>query len=47
MTADVDSDADYHRPSDEIGTLDIDNMTRIIKGIALSSMTIVAGKESP
>jgi hypothetical protein len=34
----------YHKASDEIGTLDMKNMTEIIKAIAISSSTIVSGR---
>lgn len=37
----------YHTPDDEIETLDINNMTEIIKSIAISSGTIVIGKDTP
>ncbi len=37
----------YHKASDEIGTLDMENMAMIIKAIALSSKGIVSGKETP
>ncbi len=37
----------YHKQSDEIGTLDMNNMAEIIKAIALSSETIVSGKDTP
>lgn len=37
----------YHKQSDEIGTLDLKNMTEIIKAIAMSSSSIVAGKDTP
>jgi hypothetical protein len=37
----------YHKVSDEIGTLDIDNMAMIIKSIAISSKGIISGKETP
>jgi hypothetical protein len=37
----------YHKLSDQIETLDMDNMAMIIKSIALASRTIVAGKDSP
>lgn len=46
-TSKMDSEPNYHKASDEIGTLDIDNMARIIKAIALSSKGIVSGKETP
>lgn len=41
------NEPNYHRPSDEIGTLDMNNMAEIIKAIALSSVTIVNGKDTP
>ena len=37
----------YHKQSDEIGTLDMNNMSEIIKAIAISSKTIVSGKDTP
>ena len=37
----------YHKPSDEIGTLDMENMAMIIKAIAISSKGIISGKETP
>jgi len=37
----------YHKQSDEISTLDLKNMTEIIKAIAISSGSIVAGKDTP
>ncbi len=37
----------YHKQSDEIGTLDMTNMAEIIKAIAISSKTIVSGKDTP
>ena len=46
-TSKMDSEPNYHKPSDEVGTLDLENMAEIIKAIAESSKTIVSGKESP
>jgi hypothetical protein len=46
-TSKMDSEPNYHKVSDEIGTLDMDNMAMIIKSIALSSRTIVSGKDTP
>jgi hypothetical protein len=43
----MDSEKYYHTVDDEIGTLDLDNMTRIIRAIALSSISIVQGKDTP
>jgi len=37
----------YHKVSDEIGTLDMENMAMIIKAIAVSSKGIISGKETP
>ncbi|HMI77719.1 MAG TPA: M20/M25/M40 family metallo-hydrolase, partial [Ferruginibacter sp.] len=37
----------YHKQSDEIGTLDMNNMAEIIKAIAISSTTIISGKDTP
>lgn len=46
-TSKMDSEPNYHKMSDEVKTLDLDNMTMIIRSIALSSRGIVAGKETP
>lgn len=46
-TSKMDSEPHYHTSDDEIETLDLANMTRIIKAIALSSATIVSGKDTP
>jgi putative aminopeptidase FrvX len=46
-TSKMDSEPNYHKASDEIGTLDMDNMTEIIKAIAISSSTIISGKDTP
>ena len=43
----MDSEKFYHTQDDEIETLDMKNMAEIIKAIALSSQTIVAGKDTP
>jgi Zn-dependent M28 family amino/carboxypeptidase len=37
----------YHKQSDEIGTLDMNNMAEIIKAIALSSRSIISGIDTP
>jgi len=37
----------YHKQSDEIETLDMNNMAEIIKAIALSSKTIISGVDTP
>ena len=46
-TSKMDSEPNYHKVSDEIETLDMVNMTQIIKAIAISSATIVNGKDTP
>lgn len=46
-TSKMDSEKFYHTQDDEIETLDMKNMAEIIKAIALSSTSIVAGKDSP
>ncbi len=46
-TSKMDSEKYYHTLDDEIETLDMNNMAEIIKAIALSSKTIVSGKETP
>lgn len=46
-TAKMDNEPHYHKPSDEIGTLDLNNMTEIIKAIAISSRSIVNGTDTP
>lgn len=46
-TSKMDVEPHYHKPSDEVKTLDLDNMVMVIKAIGLSSKSIVAGKETP
>jgi len=46
-TSKMDSEPNYHKVSDQIETLDISNMAMIIKSIALSSKTIIAGTDTP
>lgn len=46
-TSKMDVEPHYHKPSDEVKTLDLDNMAMIIRAIGLSSKSIVAGKETP
>jgi Iap family predicted aminopeptidase len=46
-TSKMDSEPNYHKPSDQFETLDMDNMTEIIKAIAKSAQTIVSGKDTP
>jgi len=46
-TSKMDSEPNYHKVSDHIETLDMENMAMIIKSIALASRSIVAGKDTP
>jgi Zn-dependent M28 family amino/carboxypeptidase len=46
-TAKMDGEPNYHKVSDEVSTLDLENMAEIIKAIAISSTTIVGGKDTP
>jgi Zn-dependent M28 family amino/carboxypeptidase len=46
-TSKMDSEKYYHTVGDKIGTLDLENMTGIIKSIGISSATIVSGKDTP
>lgn len=46
-TSKMDGEKYYHTVDDEVETLDIANMTRIIRAIALSSQGIVGGLRTP
>jgi hypothetical protein len=46
-TSKMDSEPNYHKVTDHVETLDLDNMTMIIKAIALSSKAIIAGTATP
>ena len=46
-TSKMDNEPNYHKQSDEIETLDMNNMAEIIKAIAISSKTIISGKDTP
>lgn len=46
-TSKMDSEPHYHKLTDHIETLDMANMSEIIKAIALSSKSIVAGTATP
>jgi len=46
-TSKMDVEKFYHTLDDEIETLDMQNMTEIIKAIAISSKGIISGKETP
>jgi Zn-dependent M28 family amino/carboxypeptidase len=46
-TAKMENEPHYHKPSDTVETLDLPNMVEIIRAIALSSRSIVEGKDTP
>lgn len=46
-TSKMDSEPNYHKASDEVKTLDLVNMTEIIKSIGISAQTIISGKDTP
>ncbi|RYY60959.1 MAG: M28 family peptidase [Chitinophagaceae bacterium] len=46
-TSKMDNEPNYHKVSDQVETLDLQNMTRIIQSIALSARSIVEGKDTP
>jgi Zn-dependent M28 family amino/carboxypeptidase len=46
-TAKMEGEPNYHQLSDEVQTLDMENMAQIIEAIAESSKTIVGGKDTP
>jgi Peptidase family M28 len=46
-TSKMDVEKYYHKPGDEIGTLDLSNMTEIIRAIGLSASSIISGKDTP
>jgi hypothetical protein len=43
----MDSEKFYHTVNDEVGTLDIDNMTAIVRSIALAARGVVSGRATP
>ena len=46
-TSKMDSEKFYHTADDEFETLDMKNMTQIIKAIAISTKSIIAGNDTP
>lgn len=46
-TSKMDNEPYYHTQDDELTTLDLRNMTQIIRAIATSSATVVSGKDTP
>ncbi len=45
-TSKMDSEKFYHTQDDEIETLNMNNMAEIIKAIAISSQSIISGKDT-
>ncbi len=46
-TSKMDNEPNYHKVSDQLETLDLENMAQVIKSIAISSKSIIAGKDTP
>lgn len=46
-TAKMDNEPYYHKVSDEVGTLDMENLAQIARAIAISSTSIISGKATP
>jgi len=46
-TSKMDSEPNYHKASDQVETLDLDNMAMIIEAIGMSAKTIVDGTDTP
>ena len=46
-TSKMDSEPNYHKVTDEINTLDLNNMAEIIRAIAISSRSIISGMDTP
>ena len=46
-TSKMDSEPFYHTVNDEFETLDMNNMTEIIKAIAISAKSIISGSNTP
>jgi hypothetical protein len=46
-TSKMDVEKYYHKQSDNVETLDLNNMTEIIRAIGLSASSIISGKDTP
>ncbi|RYY39492.1 MAG: M28 family peptidase [Chitinophagaceae bacterium] len=46
-TSKMDVEPHYHKPSDEVGTLDMSNLAQVTEAIAKSAATIISGKATP
>ena len=42
-----DNDPCYHQPCDDVGRIDMENMTKIIQAIGIAGQSIISGKETP
>jgi Zn-dependent M28 family amino/carboxypeptidase len=47
MSARLDTDPHYHKVSDEVKTLDLENMARIIEGIGQATKSLISGIDTP
>jgi len=46
-TSKMDNEPTYHKLSDEVKTLDLQNMTQIIQSIEISAKSIISGRDTP
>ncbi|MBZ4191113.1 M28 family peptidase [Niabella beijingensis] len=46
-TSKMDNEPHYHQPSDAVETLDLTNMTEIIRSIGISAQSVIAGEDTP
>jgi Zn-dependent M28 family amino/carboxypeptidase len=46
-TAKMENEPNYHKVTDEVSTLDFENMAAIIRAIAISSRSIISGMDTP
>lgn len=46
-TSKMDAEPNYHRQSDEVSTLDMNNLAEVVKAVAISSRTIISGADTP
>lgn len=46
-TSKMDNEPNYHKLSDEVSTLNLTNMTEVIKSVAISAESIISGKDTP
>jgi len=46
-TSKMDNELNYHKVSDQLETLDFENMAMIVRSIAISMGSIISGKETP